>query len=192
MKKLLFTLTVLTILFTGCKKDDPEPEAPASVEIGTQIWTSVNYKQGDKELFTFEEAKAITPPDGFRLPNKDDWAKLFVSVGYIGGWHSSTAHSGNNVTVKAISMEDDFNIVKSLCTSINWGGSNTIGTNTTQFNAAPLQGNEYVLFHVSNSIFSFVEIGSAGFYLVTFDKDIRIYNDHYDDDKFAIRFVKDK
>ena len=193
MKSILLAIVILTILlFTGCQKDNASEPESNTVTIGSQIWTKSNHSIKGKELFTHNEAKAVTPPDGFRLPTKNDWGKLLTFTGDKAGFRTSIAYSSANNTITATSMEGDFEIIKSLLAPIKWG--TFTGTNTTGFNAKPISGSFGVDFYVSDPVYGYVELFSDGYYLVVYSKDLREYitSSNAFPDKYAIRFVKDK
>jgi uncharacterized protein (TIGR02145 family) len=193
MKRILLTIVLLTqLVFIGCEKEKAKEPESTTVTIGTQIWTKSNYTINGKELFTDNEAKAVTPPEGFRLPTKNDWGKLLTFVGDKGVYYTSTAYWSATNVITATSREGDFEIIKSLLAPVKW---NTLtGTNTTGFNAKPISGDFWVIFYVSDPVYGYTEFNSNGYYLVVFSKDIRLYSTPPNSypDKYAIRFVKDK
>ncbi|HEY8929091.1 MAG TPA: FISUMP domain-containing protein [Mucilaginibacter sp.] len=95
------------ITFVSCsKKSDTRPNDNSVtingtnysvVAIGGQTWTSVNYNgegginynngsinnAADGKLYTIAEAQAIKLPKGWRLPTRDDFNKLLVSIGAV-------------------------------------------------------------------------------------------------------------
>lgn len=193
MKNIIISFVIISqLVFVGCKKNvSNEPES-TTVTIGTQIWTKSNYSINGKELFTHTEAKALTPPDGFRLPTKSDWGKLLTFSGDKSGFRTSTAYWSPSNVITASSMEDNFEIIKSLLAPTKWGTST--GTNSTGFNAKPISGDSYVIFYVSDPMYGYIELSSVGYYLVVFSKDIRQYitTPNTFPEKYAVRFVKDK
>lgn len=193
MKRIVLAFLIISqLLFIGCEKDITNEPESTTVTIGSQIWTKSNYTINGKELFTHNEAKAVTPPDGFRLPTKNDWGKLFTFTGDKAGFRTSTAYSSANNVITATSMEGDFEIIKSLLAPIKWG--TLTGTNTTGFNAKPISGDFWVDFYVSDPVYGYAELSSAGYYVGVFSKDIRQYSTSPNSypEKYAVRFVKDK
>lgn len=193
MKRIALAFVMFTqLLFIGCGKDNTKEPESTTVTIGSQIWTKSNYTINGKELFTHNEAKAvIPPPDGFRLPTKNDWGKLFIFTGDKGGFRTRTVVSSANIT--ETSMEGDFEIIKSLMATVKW--DTFTGTNTTGFNAKPISGSFGVQFYVSDPVYGYAELASVGYYVGVFSKDPRPYFTGIPDafpDKYAIRFVKDK
>lgn len=132
MKKILCLTLSATIFMASCSKKADVIQTPttdkvtlngsdyATIKIGTQTWTSVNYNGTggvnynggttndafNGKLYTIAEAKAITLPTGWRLPTSDDFTKLY------------TAQSSD---------------AKSLMAKTTWTTAN--GTNTSGFNA---------------------------------------------------------
>ena len=112
MKKLFTLVIVVTTAFSACSKKNNEPiplnlkssdstvtiagDVYPVVKIGTQTWTSVNYRgpggifntgyldgynvQHGK-LYTPQEASQITLPAGWRLPTYDDYLNLMITRG---------------------------------------------------------------------------------------------------------------
>jgi len=105
MKKLLFPLFIITVIFTACSKKS-NVVAPtnmvyingndySTVVIGNQTWTSVNYNgaggvnynnqatnnPADGKLYTLAEVNAIPLTGNWRLPTEDDYNNLLSSIG---------------------------------------------------------------------------------------------------------------
>jgi uncharacterized protein (TIGR02145 family) len=112
MKKVFTLVIIATIAFSSCSKknNDPVPlnlksadstitiagDVYPVVKIGTQTWTSVNYRgpgglfntgyldeynlQHGK-LYTSQEASQITLPAGWRIPTYDDFLILLITRG---------------------------------------------------------------------------------------------------------------
>ncbi|HAL83863.1 MAG TPA: hypothetical protein DCO83_17795 [Mucilaginibacter sp.] len=147
MKKLLFPLFIITVIFTACSKKS-NVVAPtnmvyingndySTVVIGNQTWTSVNYNgaggvnynnqatnnPADGKLYTLAEVNAIPLTGNWRLPTEDDYNNLLSSIGVpepAKGSNSSTEASGAPVYA--------------LMSKTSWtkgGGTNTSGFNAT-------------------------------------------------------------
>lgn len=193
MKRIVLVFAIISqLFFIGCEKDITNEPESTTVTIGSQIWTKSNYTVNGKELFTHNEAKAVTPPDGFRLPTKNDWGKLFTFTGDKSGFNTRNAYTSTTNVITETSMEGGFEIIKSLLAPIKW--DTFTGTNTTGFNAKPISGSFWVDFYVSDPVYGYAELSSAGYYVGVFSKDIRPYatSPNSYPDKYAIRFVKDK
>src|ERR1700742_3793344 len=104
MKQLILIFLLAIGSFYSCsKKSDNQPGSAntviientsyRTVSIGSQTWTAVNYNgpggtnydtdpnnPAYGKLYTFAEAQAITLPPGWRLPTKDDFTKLFITL----------------------------------------------------------------------------------------------------------------
>ncbi|MBD2702168.1 hypothetical protein IC229_16065 [Spirosoma sp. BT702] len=146
-QKLIFSV-VMAISFIvaciSCKKDpdtQPTPQSTtvlisgkeySTVTIGNQIWTTTNYKgpgglpyrKGNEKpeyghYYTFDEAKAVVVPTGWRLPTREDYTALAESQGVVFTAHRATGQAA----------------ISKLTSTTNW---RTIpGTNTSGFNAHP-------------------------------------------------------
>jgi uncharacterized protein (TIGR02145 family) len=143
---ILFSLFSLLLTVTACKKNPdsqpiPVPEnTPVEINgkpypvltIGDQIWTIANYagtggisyKNGNEKpeygrYYTFEEAKSVTLPDGWRLPNMADYITLAESQGVV------------FTNLRATAQET----IKKLASKSNW--RTIAGTNASGFNAYP-------------------------------------------------------
>jgi len=153
-RSILLALAALSLF--SCSKsgggNEPEPEKPTgptvtinnvaypTVSIGTQTWTSVNYrgtgginynntstvdeKQG--KLYTLAEAKAILVPEGWRLPTLGDYQQLCT---YLGG----KSNNVGNIVDLADMLLSDGNSKKLI--SKEWTAAG--GTNDSGFNAYP-------------------------------------------------------
>jgi len=144
----LILLTYLIALFSigsACKKskvDQPAPQNTGAVLInskeyptvalGSQVWTTLNYSGPDGivydtlgkkpeygKYYTFEEIKAIHLPEGWRLPNKQDYLTL--------AQHQGITFTGSRATNQQA--------IKKLASTTNWRSIS--GTNTSGFNAQP-------------------------------------------------------
>ncbi|ADY51132.1 hypothetical protein Pedsa_0553 [Pseudopedobacter saltans DSM 12145] len=141
MKKILLLAFTATVMLGACKKENDEPKEEANVtingqsyttvKIGTQTWTAVNYNgtggedhsSGDVsygKLYTWEEAKGIQLPSGWRLPSKEDYEELLKVAG---GEKTEFGYWGN------------WDVSKKLISTKGWSVEQ--GTNTLGFNAVP-------------------------------------------------------
>jgi len=143
MRSKLYPLLTLSIfiLITACKEDD-ETVSPAdvitiegieysTVTIGTQTWTAsnhagaggirydeVNSKPEYGKYYTYDEVKAFTLPEGWRIPAMEDYKTLAAAQGIVVPSHGTHTEG-----------------IKTITSTTNW--KNTPGTNTTGFNALP-------------------------------------------------------
>lgn len=190
-KFVCFVCAVIITVMSSCKKNDDEKKSGlTTVEIGNQIWTSTNYAANGVELFSYEDAKKVPIPDGFRLPTKEDWGNLFIYLGYSGTVYTHTAVYTGSVYITESSMEGSYDNIKSILSTDQW--DEVRGTNTTGFNAKPIIDNSYVDYYVSDPVYGYTELFGDGFYMGTFNRDPRSYSSGSYPDKYAIRFVKDK
>lgn len=169
-----------------------------TVAIGTQTWTTVNYrgdggitynnvstvdaKQG--KLYTWAEAKAILVPSGWRLPTLVDYKALAASQG-------GTTSTVSNEYLDAV------NLRKLL--SKNWTAVG--GTNTSGFNALPVGVYYFGVFREQGNGTSFwtateVNTQSARAIHILDHQDPSITFAMSSDsenklERFSIRFVKD-
>jgi len=209
--KLLLGLAFLATLgMTSCKKDKPkEPTSVkignkdyAIVKIGNQTWTTENYsgeggiyyqendvnKTEYGKFYTIEEAKAITPPTGWRLPTKEDFKKLFEGQGVQFGPAAEGSNRSNEVSLESL---------KKLMATTGWKGD-VQGTNTSGFTGIPtgykygsdfVQVDESFVFWTSSSAddkpYFFAVLPEGGYYA--------LYRPlaEYGICKFSVRFVKD-
>ena len=152
MKK-VFTLVIIatTVLLSCSKKNNPVPATNLKsadstvtiagdvypvVKIGSQSWTSVNYRgpggifntgfmESDAvlhgKLYTTEEALQIVLPPGWRIPTYDDYLALLITRG-------ATQNSDG-------SFSTSLAVTRSLITNTGWqeGG----GNNYSGFSALP-------------------------------------------------------
>lgn len=185
MKKIfLLVALILPLCYSSCKEGEPDEPELGTVVIGTQIWTTANYKEGDKELFTYNEAKAaLLPPNGFRLPTKADWGKLLTFLGHKNGYLDHVVFNNNSITITESGAEGDFETIKALLA----------GVNTTGFNLQPLSSNVILNYYMSDPNYGYVEFSSAGYFAESYSRDPRQYFPAGSfPDKYLIRFVKDK
>ncbi len=204
------------LILTSCsKKDDENPEETNSVTItgreystvtiGNQIWTSVNYNGNGGtnfdntatndatygKLYTWEEAKAVQLPSGWRLPTKADFETLLL---HLGG-----TKDGNNVV--------EGNAAVNLKLKSKTGWLLTQGNNSSGFNAFPAgrmsswDSNDYLYKGEGADFWSSTPAGSANYYNyfsvsnwieegTTYDE--ATLDGQRNDMRFSIRFVKDK
>lgn len=155
MKNLLFTLTLLTILFAGCKKNAPEePEVQpvlGTVTIEQKIyntmsidgleWTTDNYdgtigvyynnevNSTYGKLLTLKQTKQVVLPAGWRVPSVTDYVKL---IGRNGGFvkFNTNAIIDKNILDEELKPET----VNSLLSTNLWSLK---GSNKSLFNAVP-------------------------------------------------------
>lgn len=154
MKNLLFTLTLITILFTGCKKDDPETETDPTPVYGTVVieqktyntikldgleWTIENYdgSQGVYyngvvnhsygKLLTLKQAKNIVLPSGWRRPSVTDYFQLIKKYG---GFENTNTLPGFAI----IDEEIKPSTINKLLSTTMWS---IPGSNSSGFNAVP-------------------------------------------------------
>jgi len=146
MKKFLFLALITGATLSSCsKKSNPTAQSTgtvtingttyATVSIGTQSWTSVNYNGTGGvnynssstnnptygKLYLISEATAISLPSGWRLPTLADASKLLVYMG-------ATGNDGTGV-------EGDATVAIKLKSNSAW--TLTQGNNSSGFNAYP-------------------------------------------------------
>ncbi|GAB3175659.1 FISUMP domain-containing protein [Telluribacter humicola] len=144
----ILAVFLLAILFTSCRNEgDPQPnpqpqpqlgsvlidgKSYPTVTIGDLTWTAANHtgtggvaynsSNGKPEYgryYTFEEAKAVPLPAGWRMPTIEDYKKLAQSQG--------VTFTGD----RAINQD----ALKKLVSVTNW--RKIAGTNASGFNAYP-------------------------------------------------------
>ncbi len=105
MRKLIFLLAISFVFVASCKKspNNTNTSKPNSVTIngtnyptaviGGQTWTTMNYdgpggiaNPDEQEsiygkFYKIEEAEAVVLPNGWRVPNQDDFKKLLATQG---------------------------------------------------------------------------------------------------------------
>lgn len=139
----LFAVTLSALIC--CKKNqqpEPSPQTEDRVLIGgdyyqittidNQIWTTLNYAgPGGREYdgnnnkpeygryYTFEEAQKITLPNGWRLPNIQDYITLARQQGVVITNYRATAQQA----------------IRKLISTTNW--RSVSGINSSGFNAYP-------------------------------------------------------
>lgn len=199
----LFSVLLL-IISTSCKKDPDNHPAPltnsvsisgkdySTLVIGRQVWTTVNYdgpgglayRTGTEKpeygrYYTFEEAKAISLPAGWRLPSMQDYRTLAESQGVV---FTDSRATGQEA-------------IKKLASQTNW---RTIpGNNASGFNAhpagysyqgsQPLDGDICEFWMSDGNTISIQESASGKAHNILF------YNNSNNPDyRFTLRFVKDQ
>lgn len=195
--------SLLLVAAISCKKDtetQPAPQTPTVLInnkeypiaiINNQVWTTVNYegpgglsyKTGSEKpeygrYYTFEEAKAITVPAGWRLPTQQDYVTLAESQGVV---------FTNN---RATSQE----AIKKLASTTNWRA--IPGTNTSGFNAHPagysfqngeaMDGDISEFWTADGTTFSIQESATGKTHNIVF------YGNDGAGYRFNVRFVKNK
>ena len=206
MKKILL-LIYISFSLAGCsnKNGAAKPEYAVTINgqnyptvvIGSQTWTSVNYNgpggvnynnsaNNDPvygKLYSYSEAKAISPPLGWRLPTQSDFSTLFITLG--------VSPDNQNYFVLPDSTG------RKLMSTTTW--ANGTGNNMTGFNAVGsgfvVNGNFSNLGHITNILtsskfsdgenisFEIYEYGNS----VISDLNSVIPNDS---DRGSVRFVK--
>jgi uncharacterized protein (TIGR02145 family) len=215
MKK-VFTLVIIAVtalLSCSKKNNDPTPvnlksadstvtiagEVYPVVKIGSQKWTSVNYRgpggifntgflYGDDvmhgKLYTTEEASQVVLPAGWRIPTYDDYLTMLIARG---------AKQNTDGSYSA-----DLAVAQSLITTSGWeeGG----GNNYSGFNALPTGFYHFDNFYGTGNGASFLHssiIGTPPSFGFTIGPDP--YGQPFvylgivllDGDRCSIRFVKD-
>ncbi|WP_162384089.1 FISUMP domain-containing protein [Spirosoma endbachense] len=196
-----FLLSLFTLAFSSCKKDQesqPNPQVTTvlisgkeypTTTIGSQVWTITNYdgpggllyKSGSEKpeygrYYTFDEARAVPIPSGWRLPTMQDYVTLAESQGVVFADHRATRQEA----------------IKKLTSTTNW---RTIsGTNISGFNAhpagysfqnsAPLDGDISEFWVADGNTFSIQENASGKAHSILF------YTTNSPDYRFNLRFVK--
>jgi uncharacterized protein (TIGR02145 family) len=200
----VFILILLLSVSSSCKEDEEEssPQETTSIEIsgktystakiGSQTWTIENYAgpggipYNDKnekpeygKYYSFEEAKAVVVPTGWRIPSIEDYIKLGESQGVVFTMYRATAQ----------------NQIKKLASTTNW--RNIPGNNSSGFNAypagysfrnsAPMDG-DISEFWTSDGKTMSIQEGAKGI-----DHNMMFYDNSADnrDFRFNLRFVKD-
>lgn len=199
-----FLLALLVFVSSSCKKDpEPQPISQAgsvaiagkeysTMSIGNQVWTTVNhdgpggiaYKTGTEKpeygrYYTFEEAKAIALPAGWRLPTMQDYITLAESQGVV------------FTNFRATSQE----AIKKLTSTTNWlhvAGSNASGFNAHPAgysfeNSQPMDGDICEFWTADGKTISIQEGAQGNTHNISFYADSN--NHAY---RFNLRFVKDR
>lgn len=200
----LFTSILFMVLFiSACKKDKEPDQMPATItvrinekeygtmKIGNQTWTVSNYAgpggilyddRGSKpeygKYYTFEEAKGISLPEGWRVPTQSDYIKLLESQG---------------VKIEDLRVVNP-EALKTLTSKTNW--KHVAGNNLSGFNAfpggysfknsAPMDGDIAEFWMADGNTISVQEGANFSSLRLAF------YNNSSSPDyRFNVRFVKD-
>jgi uncharacterized protein (TIGR02145 family) len=169
-----------------------------TVTIGSQIWTSVNYKgpggysAAETDIYgsyyTRSQANAITLPVGWRVPSISDYNKL------ISNFTSIKDSQGNYLLIDGSA--------EALCASSGWQSRQ--GTNTSGFNALPSGGylvrsGQVIYESVQHSFyvtsdFRPITAYEPALYSVEIDLSTGSINQTQDPEflSISLRFVKDK
>ncbi|MBV8391030.1 MAG: hypothetical protein JO080_14590 [Mucilaginibacter sp.] len=215
MKKVFILVIITAFAFLSCSKKNNDP-VPANlkradstititgdvypiVKIGSQTWTSVNYRgpggifntgyldQYDVQhgkLYTTQEASQIALPAGWRLPTYDDYLNLMITRG-------ATQNTDG-------SFNPTLAVAQSLMTTTGWeeGG----GNNYSGFSAFPTGFYHLNFFYGTGNGASFLHSAMAG---TPPDRGFTIGPGPdgkpfiylgvilLDDDRCSLRFVKD-
>jgi uncharacterized protein (TIGR02145 family) len=196
----LIVVPVLIFLSSSCghDNDEPTPDAVVNIEgkeypivvVGTQTWTAVNYdgqggvpydgnspKPEYGRYYSKAELASITLPEGWRIPNQEDYKTLAQFYGI-------TLPSNGTQTEE----------IKSLISKTNW--NHVAGTNASGFNAypagyvfgaSPPMDGDIAEFWTADGIT--VSIQEAGADLTSL-RLILYQSDNGPDYKFNVRFVK--
>ena len=192
---------ILTTILFGCKKEETalEPKDKVlisgmeypTVQIGNQIWTSVNYggdggisysqansKPEYGRYYSFTEMQQVSLPQGWRIPTEADFKELTRSVGVI----------FNNSKV------ENPELIKKLVSKANW--KNVPGDNSSGFNAypggysvnnsSPMDGDLAEFWMQDGKTFCIMESGNFTAHRIVF-----FANSNQPLDRFNLRFVKD-
>lgn len=222
MKKILIAFAITALI--ACKKSNGKIEEPtqipisingsktgnviingtsyATVIIGKQTWTSINYNgtggminpkantSNYGKYYTYKEAQAITPPTGWRLPSEEDFNILMRN--YDGSFAYGNTTNTNNEFAAINLMSKSTWVVQ---------GNKYVADNLSGFNA--LAGGTY------NVTFKyFVQEGyETGFWTLPYYKPFMITNEFKNgvgtyhfykgftagdaEARFNLRFVKD-
>ena len=177
MKKILLLVAGAIAVFTSCtqKNNDPTPASGKIgtdtavtimgisypvVQIGSQSWTSVNYRgpggiyntgSGNQDvlqgkLYTPLEATQITLPTGWRIPTYGDYLALLISRG---------ATKNDDGTYSA-----SLPVAQSLMSTTGWSEGG--GNNYSRFNALPTGFYHLDVFYGSGNGASFLHSLTAG------------------------------
>ena len=197
-----FAVVLAAFSFTACDREDDEKISPKptitihgsdypTVAIGTQTWTSTNYAGPGGVAFDAENSKpeygryyskaeleAISLPEGWRIPTREDYTKLAQFYG---------------ITIP--SQITDTEKIASLISETNW--NNASGTNSSGFtaypagyifgSAAPIDG-DIAEFWTSEGVTASIQEAGAN---LTSLRMIFYQSDDSPDYKFNVRFVKD-
>ncbi|MFD1139588.1 FISUMP domain-containing protein [Larkinella insperata] len=200
----VFLSALLTL--SGCKKesnsqtDNPAPlvtsvqineKAYSVVTIGNQLWSAENYRgpggspyrTGDEKpeygrYYTFDEAKAVPVPAGWRIPTLQDYKALAESQGVLFTGERATGQEA----------------LKKLVSKTNW--RTMPGTNSSGFNAqpagyiyqnsAPMDGDISEFWLADGNTVSIQESASGKGYTMMF------YGTNGPGYRFTLRFVRNK
>ncbi|HWD89002.1 MAG TPA: FISUMP domain-containing protein [Mucilaginibacter sp.] len=194
------------VIVSGCSKKNGSPNSVkingteyATVVIGSQTWTSVNYNgpgglnynnstTNDPvygKLYSYTEAEAISLPSGWRLPTEADFNKLIYTLDPVAASQefSTLADSTGRKLMSATTWTVD-----------------EIGTNKTGFNAVGAGFQENGAF---SDLGQFDNILTSSKFGNGNDMSLAIYDYYggalvnlnsvipYDTDRGSVRFVKD-
>lgn len=164
-----YLLLPICLLF-ACKKTDSsiEPEKPkqeviidckkyATVDTGTQIWTSVGYAGStgsgifdDQKTWKYQwsQMKNIVLPNGWRVPTKADVEKLFRFAGVTGDYVPLFELLGvneNEVAISGTQLIAPNDIALKFLSASDWNAAplNSIGFNSNLLVQGSVQISEY-------------------------------------------------
>jgi uncharacterized protein (TIGR02145 family) len=202
---LIALFALLLVINIGCRKNNPNeptPQPPAGVSINgkeyatitikNHVWTAENYagpggitysptenKPMYGKYYTYAEAQAITVPEGWRIPTRQEFIEMAQEAGIV------------FVNNRASNQE----AIKSLASTTHW---RTIpGTNASGFNAYPAGYSFQDLLPLDGDIAEFwtIEGYSMSIQEGADGKTHRIsfYDNHVSPGfRFNIRFVRNK